>query len=415
MVTIGSEWARARRSAIGAVCPPLRPSRERSRVAWWRRLGVLLVVLPAACGNKVAPTAVVEPAPAEQKASRRIQIAADVLRDAGIEVATVGKEALSPSLALPGEVAAIPDRSARLSTPLAGRLELVQFNEGSLVKKGERLAVVRVPDLGKVRGSFTSSTAKAKAARSFAARAKRLQAEALASEQDVIDAEAQAQAVEAEARALGEQIGALGMGASGGSPFDLALPAPVTGLVTHRDAVVGQPVSADQSLAEITNLEVVWFIAHVYEKDLGRLRKDAPAEVELNAYPGETFAGTVSFVGAQVDPVSRTIMARIQLVNTGDRLRLGLFGTARIVSSGEGARPEMPVVPRAALTEIDGKTVVFVRVGEGVFEPRNVLVGDAAPGKVAITAGLQGGEIIAIHGVFTLKSIALKATLAEDP
>jgi cobalt-zinc-cadmium efflux system membrane fusion protein len=123
----------------------------------------------------------------------------------------------------------------------------------------------------------------------------------------------------------------------------------------------------------------------------------------------------VSFVGAQVDPVSRSITARIQLVNVGDRLRLGLFGTARVVSTTDAARPEVPVVPRAALTEIDGKALVFVRIGENEFEPRNVLVGDSAPGKVAISAGLQGGEIIAIHGVFTLKSIALKATLAEDP
>ena len=415
MVTIGIEEARARRSAIEAVCPPRRRRRERARIAWWTRLGALLVVLLAGCGNKLAPTATGEPAPVEQKPTRRIQVAPDVLRDAGIEVGTVGKEALSPSLALPGEVTAIPDRSARLSTPLAGRLELVLFNEGSLVKKGERLAVVRVPDLGKVRGGFTSSMAKAKALRSFAARAKRLRAEALASEQDVIDAEAQAQAVEAEARALGDQIAALGMGASGGSPFDLALPAPVTGMVTHRDAVVGQPVTADQSLAEIANLDMVWFLAHVYEKDLGRLRTGAPAEVELNAYPGETFAGTVNFVGAQVDPMSRTITARIQLANVRDRLRLGLFGTARIVSAAEAARPEVPVVPRGALSEIDGKAVVFVRVGEGEFEARNVLVGDSAPGKVAITAGLQGGEIVAIHGVFTLKSIALRATLAEDP
>ena len=414
MVTIGIEGARALRSAIEAVRPPRRRRQERARVAGWTRLGALLVVLFAGCGTKLAPTAG-EPAPAEQKPTRRIQVASDVLRDAGIEVGTVGKEALSPSLALPGEVTAIPDRSARLSTPLAGRLELVLFNEGSLVKKGERLAVVRVPDLGKVRGGFTSSMAKAKALRSFAARAKRLQAEALASEQDVIDAEAQAQAVEAEARALGDQIAALGMGASGGSPFDLALPAPVTGMVTHRDAVVGQPVTADQSLAEIANLDVVWFIAHVYEKDLGRLRTGAPAEVELNAYPGETFVGTVSFVGAQVDPTSRTITARIQLANVRDRLRLGLFGTARIVSAAEVAGPEVPVVPRGALSEIDGKAVVFVRVGEGEFEARNVLVGDSAPGKVAITAGLQGGEIVAIHGVFTLKSIALRATLAEDP
>ena len=324
------------------------------------------------------------------------------------------KAALSPSLALPGEVGAIPDRSARLSTPVAGRIERVRFNEGSLVKKGEPLAVVRVPDLGKVRGGFASSSARAKSARLRAARTQDLRAAGIASEQDALDTEAQAQALEAEARALGDELAALGIGASGGASFDLSLPAPVTGVVTMRQVVVGQPVTADQSLAEIADLREVWFLAHVYEKDLGRLHEGAEAEIRLNAYPDEIFAGKVGFVGAQVDPVSRTITARMQLANVGGRLRLGLSGAARIVVATEPPRPEGPVIPRAALGEIDGRAVVFVRVAEGEFEPRNVLVGDSAPGSVAITAGLDVGELIAIKGVFSLKSIALKSTLAGD-
>ena len=398
---------------MGDVCPSLGRAGGRLRVAWWTRLGVLLVLV-GACHRGAERAGTGEPAHAEQKSSRRIRIAQDVLRDAGIEVGPVTRAALSPSLTLPGEVSAIPDRSARLSTPVAGRIERVQFNEGSLVKKGDPLAVVRVPDLGKVRGGFASSTARAKSARLRAARAKDLRAAGIASEQDASDAEAQAQALEADARAFGDQLAALGIAASGGSSFDLSLPAPVTGVVTMRQVVVGQPVTADQSLAEIADLRDVWFLAHVYEKDLGRLHDGAEAEIRLNAYPDEIFAGKVSFVGAQVDPISRTITTRIQLANVGDRLRLGLSGAARVLVATEPARPEIPVVPRAALSEIDGKTVVFVRVAEGEFEPRNVLVGDSALGRVAITAGLTEGEFIAIKGVFSLKSIALKSLLAGD-
>lgn len=377
---------------------------------------MLVVLLGAchACHRGVEPAGTGEPAPAEQKAPRRLRIAPEVLRDAGIEVAPVLKTALSPSLAAPGEVTPIPDRSARLSTPVAGRVERVRFNEGSLVKKGEPLAVVRVPDLGKVRGGFASSTAKARSARARAARTRDLHAAGIASEQDTQDSEAQAQALEADARALGDELAALGIGASGGSAFELSLPAPVTGVVTVRQVVVGQPVSADQSLAEIADLQEVWFLAHVYEKDLGRLHEGAEAEVQLNAYPDEVFGGKVSFVGAQVEPVSRTITARIQLANADGRLRLGLFGTARIVVTADAVRPELPAVPRSALSEIDGKPVVFVRVAEGEFEPRHVLVGASASGRVAVTAGLREGEIIAVRGVFSLKSVALRSTLAGD-
>lgn len=391
MLSIKSGWSRAYTGAAG-----------------------VLFVLLGACHRGAEPAEKGAPEQAEQKSPHRIRVAPEVLRDAGIEVGPAAKEVLSPSLTLPGEVVAIPDRSARLSTPVAGRIEEVRFNEGSLVKKGERLAVVRVPDLAKVRGGLAASTAKAKAARLSAERTKQLRAAGISSEQAVLDAESQAQAFEADAKAFGDQIAALGLGAAGGAPFELSLSAPVAGMVTKRDVVVGQPVTADQSLAEIADLREVWFIARVYEKDLGRVREGAEAEVQLNAYPGEIFAGSVSVIGAQVDPISRTITARIQVESARDRLRIGLFGVARVVVSADAPRPETTVVPRSALTEIDGNSVVFVRTAEGEFEERNVLVGDAAPGKVAIAAGLRDGEVVATKGVFSLKSIALRSTLAED-
>lgn len=402
MILLG--WARALEDRAGRACP-----------SWWARLGVILVLL-GGCRAEAERTGAGtgEPAPPEQKSVRPVRVAPEVLRDAGIEVAPVSLEALAPSLSLPGEVVAIPDRCARVSTPLAGRIERVLFNEGDRVKRGERLLLVRVPDLGKVRAGFAASAARGKAARAQADRARKLLPLGAVSERDVLEAEAQAQAIEADTRALGEQLAALGLGATEGGAFDLSLTAPVTGVVTRRDAVVGQPVSVDQSVAEIADLREVWFLAHVYEKDLGRVRLGADAEVRLNAYPGEASAGSVGFVGAQVDPVSRTITARIPLENRGDRLRIGLFGAARVTIPAEAPGPALPVVPRAALGEIDGKPVVFVRIADGEFEPRPVLTGDSARGKVAVTAGLREGEVVAVKGVFSLKSIALKSTFSGD-
>jgi cobalt-zinc-cadmium efflux system membrane fusion protein len=377
---------------------------------------VLLGVLGGgACRGRAAEPAKTDEPHADVKAPGRIRVSPEVMKDAGVEVAPVTKGVLAPTLSVPGEIVAIPDRSARLSTPVSGRIDRVLFNEGSVIKKGEPLAVIRVPDLGKVRGAYASTTARAKAARLAAERLTRLRAEGLAGEQEVLDSRAQADALDADAKALGEQLAALGVAKTGGTSFELILPAPVSGLVTKRDVVVGQPVATDQTLAEVIDLREVWFLARIYEKDLGRLGIRAEAEVSLNAYPLEPFAGTVTFIGAQVEPASRTVIARIQLVNKSDRLRLGLFGTAKIAAADDAPRLPTIIIPRSALTELDSKPNVFVQLATGEFEVRPVVLGESAPGKVGVVEGLKDGEVVATKGVLSLKSIALRSSLAEDP
>lgn len=343
-----------------------------------------------------------------------VHLAPDVFRSAGLEVAPAKKELLRATLMLPGELTANPDKSARISSTVPGRIEDVKFQEGAAVKKGDLLAVLRVPDLGKVRGAYTSTLGKAKAARTNAERIKDLADNRLASNQAYLDAEAEAQSLEAESKALAAQLAAVGAGGSAGSGVMLELRAPIAGVVTRRDAVVGQPVGADQTLGSIADLSEAWFLGRVFEKDLGRLRQGAPAEVELNAYPNERFEGTVEVLAQQIDPVARTLTARIGIKNRGGLLRLGLFGLARVDVGEEKNNEPVLVVPRSALTQIQGKPVVFVRTNEDTFDVHEVVLGESAVGKVHVIAGLHEGEAVVTRGTFTLKSLVLKGTFAEE-
>jgi cobalt-zinc-cadmium efflux system membrane fusion protein len=186
----------------------------------------------------------------------------------------------------------------------------------------------------------------------------------------------------------------------------------VSGTVVARDAVVGQPVGTDQTIAHIADLSEVWFLARVFEKDLGRLDLGATAEVTLNAYPNERFSGKMEYIGKQIDPIARTVTGRIRLANRGDILRIGLFGNALVNAKGERSGEPVLVVPRSALTEIAGKTVVFVKHEDDEFETHEVAVGDAALGKVRILSGLREGEQVVVDGAFTVKSVLLRGTLA---
>jgi membrane fusion protein, heavy metal efflux system len=345
---------------------------------------------------------------------RRVRLPAAVLAQAGLQTAQVTREHLALTIALPGEVVADPDRSARVASPVSGRIEQVSFREGSLVRKGDVLAVIRVPELGKVRSTHAATLARAKAARANAARLERLVNARLASEQTYLDALAQAEALEVEASAASDQLSALGLSGVEKAASSLTLRAPISGVVLSRNAEVGQPLATDSEIAAIVDLSEVWFLGRVFEKDLGRLRLSAKAEVLLNAYPKQTFQGTVEYLGQKVDSVARTVTARVRLTNRDDLLRVGLFGTARVSTDEATGKEAALVVPRGALTEIAGKDVVFVRRAERDFELHDVVLGESAAGKVQILSGLQEGEQVVSEGVFTLKSAVLKATFAEE-
>jgi cobalt-zinc-cadmium efflux system membrane fusion protein len=374
---------------------------------------------PASDTGKKEPSAAAAPSEAAEQASghhealpRRITVSEEVVKSAGIRVTAVTKAVLAEALSLPGEVAADPDRLARISSPAQGRIEEVRFREGAEVKKGDALVVVRVPEIAKARASHLATQAKAKAAQANAARLRALLDQRLAAEQEVLNAESEAEALELEARSTADQLGALGAAASGA--FSITLRAPIDGSVVARNAVVGQPTVTDQVLGTVANLREVWFLARVFEKDLGALRVGAHADVHLNAYADQHFLGTVEYIGQQIDPVARTVTARVRLKNEQGLLRLGLFGTCQIATGGASKAEPRLLVADASVTEIGDKPVVFVREKAGEFQVHAVTRGREALGKVEILAGLREGEEVVSDGVFTLKSIVLKGSFAEE-
>ncbi|MDB4991703.1 MAG: Cobalt/zinc/cadmium efflux transporter, rane fusion protein CzcB family [Myxococcaceae bacterium] len=389
----------------------------------WPGLVLLAGLVACSKAEPTAPSAHVkreaEPAahrdePEHEALPKRVQLDDGVARDANIRTAPVLREVLAVTLSLPGEIVVDPDRSARLASPIAGRIEDVRFREGSAVKKGDVLAVIRVPDLGRLRSDQAAAQAHARAARANAVRLEELLSQRLTAEQTYLDAVASAEALEVGARAASEQLGALGLSGAAGNPSALLLRAPLSGIVVTRNAVIGQPISASEVLCEIAELSELWFLGRVFEKDLGKLKLDAQAEVQLNAYPQQRFAGVVEYIGRQVDPVARTVTARIRLTNRDDLLRVGLFGTAYVSTAGSEQQEPMLVVPRSALTEVGGKQVVFVRQADKDFELHEVTLGASAAGKVSVLAGLREGEQVVSEGVFTLKSVVLKSTFAEE-
>jgi len=351
--------------------------------------------------------------PAHGELPRTVRLPQDVAAAAGIVSAPARREKLVRTVEIVGEVAADPDRIARVPARVSGTIASVEFKAGERVRAGQRLASIRAPDLGELRAHKRSLGARIVAARAELERLEGLETKRLAARQDVVAARAELAALEADQTGAAQQLAALGTARGKGSG-EFAVLAPRAGVVLERAASEGDPVQPDRVLATIADLDEVYFDARVFERDLGKLEVGATAEVMLGAYPGVGFDGVVEQVGYAVDESARTIVARIRLHNQDDRLRIGLFGSARVAIEADAGTGLVLVVPRSAVTEIDGSTHVFVAHPDGDYELHKVLVGMSSPGRVEIVHGLREGEQVVTAGVFTLKSTLLRGSFAEE-
>ncbi len=180
----------------------------------------------------------------------------------------------------------------------------------------------------------------------------------------------------------------------------MTIRAPIDGYVGKRTAQVGAFVSPGQELYEIANLANVWVLADVYEADIGRIRIGQRASLTLQALPGRSFTGKLSFLYPAVNPTSRTMQARILVPNAKGELRPGMYADVILdLGTSEGV-----TIPAEALVDTGEAQYVFVVLPGGRFEPRPVTVGARTAEKVQILRGLHPGETVVTTANFLIDS-----------
>jgi Cu(I)/Ag(I) efflux system membrane fusion protein len=175
---------------------------------------------------------------------------------------------------------------------------------------------------------------------------------------------------------------------------------PVSGVVMEKQAVQGMRVESGMSLYRIVDTSVLWVEADVYESDLAAVRLGQTARLQVDAYPGETFAGQVNWIAPTVDDATRTARVRIVLANRGGRLKPGMFARVELTAQ----LPRTLVIPTDALLDAGGGQFVFVEVADGYFEPRQVKAGHRIQDTVQILEGVEAGERVAASATFFLDS-----------
>ncbi|MDD5304470.1 MAG: efflux RND transporter periplasmic adaptor subunit [Elusimicrobia bacterium] len=152
----------------------------------------------------------------------------------------------------------------------------------------------------------------------------------------------------------------------------------------------------------------VWVYAQIYEYEISEVRPGLQAEITTPAYPGRTFHGTVKAVDPNLSPETRSLRVRIEVPNPGGLLKLEMFVNAAI-KADFGVKLALP---EAALLDSGERKLVFVDLGEGRIEPREVRVGRKADGYYELLSGVREGEKVVTTANFLIDSESrLKAAI----
>lgn len=347
---------------------------------------------------------------AYEQVEARIRMSDAQLRQNGVSVLQAGPAMIADRLQLAGEIHVDADRSVQIVPRVAGVVDQVPAVAGSVVRKGQLLAVLSSPALAEMRAEWLAAQKRLELARVTFRREQQLWQERISAEQDYLLARNAMQEAEISAQAVQQKLAALGADrASGKQLARYEIRSPIDGTVTHKQIVMGESLKDDAPIFTITDLSRVWAEATVPARDLPRLKNGQAASVTASAYEASG-NGKVVYVGSALGEQSRNATARISLDNRQGIWRPGLPVTIEVLA-GETRVPL--AIAAEAVQNLGDWTVAFGRYGE-YLEARPLELGRSDGKMVEVRQGLLAGERYAATNSFLIKADIGKAAAAHE-
>ena len=428
----------------------------------------------SAGGDKVNSDASQDEKPhSEGQTGKEVKLDPQTLESAGIQTETVTQRPAVAKLYVTGAVELNPE-TTEMATPLVGgRIERVFYSVGDNVQKGAVLALISSPQLAQMHGKMHEAKTRYELAQRNLVRVQKsenrvavLQAKAKLDEADatlkrtkrlielgagagkdlvaaetnyrtakaaydfqsnialnkeVQEAKAEVETAQVDVRHIEDELRSLGVPVESGKPDDhredsslVSLRAPLSGVITERKFNAGAGIDAATPIFAISNLGTVYVIANVPEVSVRQLVMGGVAEITSPSIG--TINGRISYIAPTLDETTRTALVRIEVPNSGGRLRAGMFADVGFQTGTNGSSGDELVVPSDAIQRTGDKTVVFIpRDGEsGVFAVREVEVGSETDGYTRIVGGLRLGEKVVTKGSFTLKTQLEKGAMEDE-
>jgi len=185
--------------------------------------------------------------------------------------------------------------------------------------------------------------------------------------------------------------------------------APQSGVLINLGVREGMYIKPETQILSIANLDTIWLLAEVFERQANWVEVGQSAEATLPSMPGVIWKGTVEYIYPDLDPVTRTLRVRLRFDNSKEKLKPNMYSHVTIFS---GEKKDVISIPREALIRDAHQQRVIKALGEGRFQAQEVISGMESGDWVEIISGLNEDDDIVISSQFLIDSESnLKASL----
>ena len=304
------------------------------------------------------------------------------------------------------------DMETQVFTPYQGRILQLFAAVGDDVKKGQKLFTIDSPDLLAAESNLIAAAGVMELTSRNLVRLRELYKTVAVSQHDLEQAISDQQTAEGNLRTARDSVRIFGKAdsaidaivAARAADPTLVVPSPIGGRITQRNAAPGlfvQPANPPPPYV-VADIDTMWMQANVIENDSPAFRVGQAVKVRLNAFPDRVFDGTITTIGASVDPNTRRVLLRSEISDPQHELRSGMFGNFTI---SVGATIRSAAVPLSGVVrEGDGTQTVWITTDRRKFIRRTVQIGESQNGYRQILDGVQVGELVATDGALFLSN-----------
>jgi cobalt-zinc-cadmium efflux system membrane fusion protein len=324
---------------------------------------------------------------------------------ANIQIYTVVQAPIVRTLRLSGAVAYNSFLTTPVITQVGGRVSRIVVTPGERVRADQPLLYIASPDYSLMRAAYIKARDAFQLADRVYKRAQDLYAHGVIAQADLEQAESTRAQAQADLEANEQTIRILGIS----NPDDLltravspevALLAPLAGEVVERLCSPGQLLQAGGTQCfTLSDTSSVWVLVNIYQNDVAYVHVGDQVTISNESYPG-VVQGKIEYIAPALDPATRTLQARIQASNPGERLKKDMYVTAEVQAGV--IRDALSVPDAAVLRDANNMPYVYLQMG-AQFAQRMVTLGESQAGRTQVVTGLQAGDKIVGDGSLFLQ------------
>ncbi|WP_180114674.1 efflux RND transporter periplasmic adaptor subunit [Acinetobacter sp. YH12063] len=343
-------------------------------------------------------------AEAEHAEEGELQLTAQQMAEQGIKMATAESGLVENIIQLPGKLAVNTDQQAHISPNFSGHVEQVNVALGQTVQKGQTLAVLSVPELIDQQANLRMAEANLDLARQEYQREQKLWSQGISAKQDYQRAENAYRQAQISVQSTQSRLQALG--ANSGQNGRFIIRAPIAGVISQKDIVVGENVQLADQLFTIEQLKDLWLEFNLTHQYSAQLQTGQNVSFKING-SDQLYSAEVQSLTSQADVQTGRLVVRAKLKQQSAELRPNVMVNVLLADSGN---KNVLRVQKSAVQSIEGQDSIFIveseQKGQVHLKAQALKLGQASSDGqwLEVISGLEAGQKYISQGSFLLKS-----------